>query len=72
MYFKFSEQQDWGKRSGEGRRRIVRGCPSFTLILQGIYCDFMKWRGEKPRALKIRNKAAVGGLCLLGKAVQVI
>ena len=27
MYFKFSELKDWGKRSGEGRRRIVRCCP---------------------------------------------
>ena len=51
---------------------MLRSISSFTLILQGIYCDFMKWRGEKLRALKIRNKAAVGGLSLLGKAVQVI
>ncbi len=26
MYCEFSELQDWGKRSGEGRRRIVRYC----------------------------------------------
>ena len=31
MYFKFSELQDWGKRSGECRRRIMRCCPKYSI-----------------------------------------
>ena len=32
MYCEFSELQDWGKRSGEGRRQTQRYCLKFSFI----------------------------------------
>ena len=50
MYFKFSELQDWVKRSGEGRRRIMRCCLVF------FHSDFI----TQKQAWQYRGRAEKG------------
>ena len=54
MYFKFSELQDWGKRSSEGCRRIVRYCP---------YCICMRLENQR-KIVNKNNRLFAAKFCL--------